>query len=468
MAKPTYDELLEENRQLRERCAEQERRIRQLERDVERLTELLEEARRAAKRQAAPFSKGEPKTDPKKPGRKSGLQHGRHGHRQPPRAQQIDEVCEAPLPAACPECLGPIEPIEVKTQYQVEIPRRPIHRRFNVAIGRCRNCGRRVQGHHPLQTSDALGAASCQLGAQAQAAVAQLNKDAGLSHGKVSAVFGSLFGVVLSRGAVARIVLRVAARLEPTYQAIVRSMPAQPFVSPDETGWRVGGRRAWLHVLVGQSVTCYRIAFSRGFDVPQSILGAGYQGQLIHDGWAPYDRFEEAIHQQCLAHLLERCRHLLEVATRGAVRFPRQVMALLEDALDLRDRFLEGEVSEHGLTVARGRLRFRTTRLLKWPRLNAANERFAAHLARHEDQLFAFLEYPGLDATNWRAEQALRPAVVNRKVWGGNRTRDGARAQSVLMSVLRSCRQQQRDALEFLGQVLRGGRPRLKLLPSGP
>ncbi|MGH2621863.1 MAG: IS66 family transposase [Anaerolineales bacterium] len=465
---PTYDDLLEEIKELRQRCAEQERRIKQLERDNERLTELLEESRRAAKRQSAPFSKGEPKADPKKPGRKSGLQHGRHGHRQPPRPEQIDEVHEAPLPAACPGCHGPIELIEVKTQYQGEIPRRPIYRQFNVHIGRCCDCGRRVQGHHPLQTSDALGAAGSQLGAQAQAAVVQLNKDAGLSHGKVSAVFGSLFGLSLSRGAVARIVLRVAARLEPTYRAIERSMPAQPFVTPDETGWRVGGRRAWLHVLVGPLVTCYRIAFSRGYDVPESILGAGYQGQLIHDGWAPYDRFEQAIHQQCLAHLLERCRHLLEVATRGAVRFPRQVMGLLEDALDLRDRFLDGEVSDHGLAVARGRLRSRTVRLLKWPRLNAANERLAAHLARHEDQLFTFLEHPGLDATNWRAEQALRPAVVNRKVWGGNRTPDGAEAQSILMSVLRTCRQQQRDAFEFVSQVLCGRRPRLKLLPGGP
>lgn len=50
-----------------------------------------------------------------------------------------------------------------------------------------------------------------------------------------------------------------------------------------------------------------------------------------------------------------------------------------------------------------------------------ANETFAGHLYRNLNHLFTFLRRPGLDATNWRAEQAVRPAVVNRKLWGGHR-----------------------------------------------
>ena len=36
--------------------------------------------------------------------------------------------------------------------------------------------------------------------------------------------------------------------------------------------------------------------------------------------------------------------------------------------------------------------------------------------------LFTFLRVPGVQATNWRAEYAIRPPVVCRKAWGGNRT----------------------------------------------
>jgi len=54
------------------------------------------------------------------------------------------------------------------------------------------------------------------------------------------------------------------------------------------------------------------------------------------------------------------------------------------------------------------------------------NRRLLDHLARERDHLFTFLRAPGVQATNWRAEQAIRPAVVCRKAWGGNRTWAGA------------------------------------------
>ena len=78
---------------------------------------------------------------------------------------------------------------------------------------------------------------------------------------------------------------------------------------------------------------------------------------------------------------------------------------------------------------------------------------------------FTFLRQPGLDATNWRAELAIRFGVILRKVWGGSRTWAGARAQAVLMSVWRTCWQQGRSALDFLSQVLRGAPVALALPP---
>ena len=96
---------------------------------------------------------------------------------------------------------------------------------------------------------------------------------------------------------------------------------------------------------------------------------------------------------------------------------------------------------------------------------SAANERLAQHLWAHRDDLFTFLRQPGLDATNWRAELAVRFGVILRKVWGGSRTWAGARAQSVLMSVWRTCWQQGRSALDFLSQLLRGTPVALALPP---
>jgi hypothetical protein len=72
---------------------------------------------------------------------------------------------------------------------------------------------------------------------------------------------------------------------------------------------------------------------------------------------------------------------------------------------------------------------------------------------------------PGLDATNWRAELAIRFGVILRKVWGGSRAWVGARAQAVLMSVWRTCWQHGRLAPDFLSQLLRGAPTALVLPP---
>jgi transposase len=445
-------------------CQALQRRLRDLQAENDRLRRQLDEATRAGKRQAAPFAKGQPTGQPRKPGRKPGKEYGNKAHRRPPPPDQIDETHEAPLPAVCPDCGGPLDETHIAQQFQVEIPRKPIHRRFNIHVGQCRQCHRRVQGRHPLQTSDALGAAAAQLGPDAQAAVVELNKQGGLSHGKVSRCLQSLFGIPLSRGGSVHTVLRAASRCEPVYEAIRQTVAQSDWVVPDETGWRVAGRPAWLHALVGPEVTAYVIDPTRSGAVAEAILGLDYEGAMVHDGWSPYDRFKDARHQQCLQHLLRRCDEMEAAATRGAVCFPRRVAELLRAGLDLRGRHAAGDISRHGLAVARGRLENRLSDLIFPLKTNAANERLAQHLWNHRDDLFTFLRQPGLDATNWRAELAIRFGVILRKVWGGSRTWVGARAQSVLMSVWRTCWQQGHSALDFLSQLLRG-KPAALVLP---
>jgi transposase len=437
-------------------CQALQRRLRDLQASNDRLRRQLDEATRAGKRQAAPFSKGQPAAQPKTPGRKPGKDYGPKAHRRPPSPEQIDEAHEARLPDACPDCGGPLDETHITHQFQVEIPRKPIHRQFNIHVGQCRRCHRRVQGRHPLQTSDALGAAAAQLGPDAQAAVVELNKQAGLSHGKVTRCLESLFGIPLSRGGSVHTVLRAAAQCEPAYEAIRQTVGQSEWVVPDETGWRVGGRPAWLHTLVSPQATAYVIDPTRSGAVAEAILGLDYDGTMIHDGWSPYDRFGDAHHQQCLNNLLRRADDMAATVTRGAVRFPRRVAELLRAGLDLRDRHAAGEISGHGLAVARGRLENQLSDLIFPPKTNAANERLARHLWAHRDELFTFLRQPGLDATNWRAELAIRFGVILRKVWGGSRTWAGARAQAVLMSVWRTCWQQGCSALDFLSQLLRG------------
>lgn len=173
--------------------AERDVRIAELER-------LLEASRRAGKRQAAPFSKGDPTDEPARPGRRAGEAHGRHGHRLPPA--EPDRIVDAPLPECCPHCGGEVEHERDADQFQTELPAlpAPVTTRFLVGVGRCRSCGRRAQGRHPEQASDALGAAAAQVGPTAKAWAAWLHYTLGVSFEKVAKLFAERFGLTVTAG----------------------------------------------------------------------------------------------------------------------------------------------------------------------------------------------------------------------------------------------------------------------------
>lgn len=459
---PAPQQIIEEQRREIERLRDDLRRSeaerQRLRRENEKLKEELEAARRAVSRQAAPFSRGTCVAHPRRPGRKPGAAYGRRAHRSAP--DHVDEIYAAPLPAACPYCAGRLRPVRVAAQFQEELPvQRPLVRRFDIHIGQCTQCHRRVQGHHPLQTSEALGAAAVQLGPQATALAVLLNKRYGMAYGKIATLLRERFGLTITRGGLVHAIHRAARQAQPTYDTLRATIRGSPVVTVDETSWRVAAVLQWLWVWTTPDTTVYAILPGRGLAHAASVIGLDYPGVLQPDGGHSYRYFTDAAHQTCLAHLLRRCRVLL-------LDYPGQpwvvtVKAILQAALRTRDRSQAGAVSAHGLAVARGHYIERLGQLLqRTPSRRLTVRRFQQHLIVACDAIFSFLFDPTLDATTWRAEHALRPAVITRKTCGGgNRTARGAVSQQVLTSVLRTADQRRLDATDLLVTLLTAPTP---------
>ncbi len=443
-----------------EKVARLEREIEALKKENERLRRLLEEALRSAKRQAAPFSRRGPKAHP----------------------QNLDAKQEASTGG---DVVGRFPEVSMRSSTYL------CRRSVRIAEGECRKGASyasirpRFRNHEWSALSfafmwDAAGVADggCKAGIPGRPPMPSAvllrnwaperwpwprnsNKGLGLPYGKTAAVLEEAFGLRVSRGGLCQALQRVANKAEPTYQALVEQVRASPSVTPDETGWRVGGQLWWMWVFSTAQVSVYAIQPGRGFEQAAMVLGADFAGFLVRDGWSAYRQFLQALHQTCLAHLLRRCREMILVAGQGETVFPRTVQAILQAALQLRDRREEGQISERGLAVARGRLEARLDRSLQRSYRSPRNRRLANHLVRERDALFTFLNCPGLEATNWRAEQAIRPMVVTRKVWGGNRTTQGARTQGILVSILQTCRQQLRCASSILQTLICSSQPKV-------
>ena len=202
----------------------------------------------------------------------------------------------------------------------------------------------------------------------------------------------------------------------------------------------------------------------RGYEQSRVILGIGYYDAfLVHDGCVPYGSPS--------SKLPESSADLLPGGGgdpfSGRNSFPRGDSDLLQASLALRDRYQQGEVSEHGLPGATGRLEAKLDRWLERRCRNPANRRLRRHLQHQRPWLCTFLYCPGLEATNHRAEQALRDGHRPQGV-GRQSNLGGARTQQVLVSVLRTCWQQGKDPFVRLVRLLRSPQAVTLDLAPGP
>ena len=445
--------------------AQLQQELAELREQIAQLQQRTAEVERAGKRQATPFARKKRSANPKKPGRQAG--QGSFKHRAKPVPEEVNETKEAPLDG-CPNCGGELADRKEHEQFVIDIPPvKPVITRFVTHSGYCARCNKRVRSQHPEQISSATGAAGVLVGPRAKALAADMKHRLGLSYGKVCELINDAFGLKVTRSAWCQADQRLAQQARPVYQELIEVIRASAVAHADETGWRIGTLSAWLWVFTNQEVTVYAIKDNRSHDVVVEILGQAFQGVLVSDCFTAYDHQELAnwLKQKCVGHLLKNLSDIEDQKTGGAVRFARDVMALLREALALKKEKPDLDLTT--FTQRATALEDRLDRLIHERRrfTDPDNKRFAKRLRKHRDHLLRFLYVDELDATNNLAERRLRPAVITRKTTGCNRTQGGADAHAILSSVLVTCRQRTIPIVDFLVRLQQFGRdpPSLKL-----
>jgi len=97
------------------------------------------------------------------------------------------------------------------------------------------------------------------------------------------------------------------ALMETTIQAALQQSCVVHF---DETGLRVNGRLAWLHVAFTNGLTYYFVHTKRG-QLAMDILPK-FQGNAIHDGWKSCVGYQACAYFLCNAHHLRELQFILE------------------------------------------------------------------------------------------------------------------------------------------------------------
>lgn len=442
------EEALAEAREQICRLQEQVRvlsvRVEQLERENRQLREQLGDAERAAARQAGPFRREPrrkvPESQKKRPGRGQG-----HAGANRAVPKQVDEQVDVPL-SGCPKCGGPLTDVLALEQYIEEIPPvRPHVTRLVTYSGECACCGE-VHSTHPLQTSRAGGAAKVQLGPRALAFGAFLNKRLGLSMRNTCRVLEQ-FGLRLTAGGLSQALVRMADRLGDWFEGLGEDLRRSHAVFADETSWWVGGPGWWLWTFTTPQTTVYQVAESRGSQVVREMLGDEFRGVLVSDCLASYDPIDCRKHK-CIAHHLRAIAEALKrpdtpdaTYLSGWKRLFAAVTALWR---------AQPEMPPAAFLAERARIESAVKRLLDQPLRQPGDVAIQNRLLKQQPHLLGCLYDPAVEPTNNRAERALRPAVIARKISCGNRTDQGRACWEILTSLAQTCHQR---GLNFIDEL---------------
>lgn len=166
------------------------------------------------------------------------------------------------------------------------------------------------------------------------------------------------------------------------------------------------------------------------------------------------------VFQLCLAHQLRDLQGVIVAAPRA--RWARQMQKLFRDAIHLRHRFLDGEMTLEGFSRRVTEMENHLDRLLAKSLTNEAAGKLQARYITHRDKLLTFLHYPEVPPTNNESERALRPSVIHRKVTNGFRSEWGANAYAAIQTVIATAKLKGEEVFQAIVNLM--GTPILPFL----
>lgn len=379
---------------------------------------------------------------PKTPGQKAG-----HEGFTRIKPETIDRTVESRL-QHCPDChhrLSKSQEVISHIQEDIIPARREVtlykkHRYF------CRHCEKIVTApYSPEEVPHGY------LGPNLLVQTVLFKYHHGLPFNKIKELFESLCHFEVSEGALAQALQRLSEWLGVEVEEILGAIRSSPDLHMDETGWKVNGQNHWLWAFVNRRLALYRVRRSRGAKVPKELIPKDFQGILISDFYAAYNRLPGK-KQKCLVHLMREMHGLfVKDQTPEFLKYYQRLKRIIGDALKLKELHgtLDPPVYQRRVTLLEKRLFLWSCREHENKNLKRLSKRFLKHWLH----LLTFLKHPGISFNNNLAERMIRPHVIIRNRSFQNRSDKGAKAHEVLMSLLHTAQLQDRNPITFFKEA---------------
>lgn len=341
----------------------------------------------------------------------------------------------------CPDCGSELgSPFRIESRIIEEIPEpQPVRvTEYKIAHYRCPCCRKEVV------SNDASCPHEGRFGNNTIAQATLLKYEDRLPHRKIESALNRMHGLKISPATIFDLTRRAAEAVQPEYNAILNKIRGAPILYVDETGIHVQGKKHWIWTFTTPSETFFVIRKSRGTKVLIEVLTRRFKGIIVCDGWKPYARFTKRL-QRCWAHLLRESKDLSE-KFEEAIPLHNTLKELYESLIKALESDPPPEVRINLWNSAQEVLRHLIESVYSIEKV----QRFIGKINNGFDYWFTFIINPGVEPTNNRAERALRPQVVLRKILGTLRNDKGTSIHERIMTTLATWGQRGLDCLQML------------------
>ena len=381
------------------------------------------------------------------PPKKLGAPPGHPGwYRKTP--DHIDETEEVEL-CQCPHCggkdLGECSEIEEHIQEDIVLPRVKVTK-YRRHYYWCYNCKKKVSGKGQEEIPKSY------IGPQAKAVAAFLKYVVKVSTRDIQKIFKELCGLTIVPSSIPGFNNQARIKCAPLYDAILDKIKQALYLHADETGCPVNGKNWWDWIFVTSKLCLHLVHHSRGQQVVEEVLGKKYDGILLSDFLSAYNKIETKAKQRCLVHLLRDLKKILECTDPedAQYRYCQRLKHVIQQAIELSEKYKAAEVSDQQFAEQKQQIKESIKDFLYPDPQKSHLTRLAKRLNRHQDELFTFLDYPGIPYHNNFAERMIRPSVLLRKITFGLRSDNGILNHSVLMSVLQTGRLNAKNSIKLI------------------
>jgi transposase len=260
---------------------------------------------------------------------------------------------------------------------------------------------------------------------------------------------------------------RAAEAVEPAYQELAEQLPSQAALHIDESPTKEGQAKAWVWTFVAATFTFFACRLSRAREVATDLLGSSFDGVIHCDRAKMYWSFGRL--QWCWAHLKRDFQALIDSRCNTKKRLGHDLMRQTRKLFELWHKVRDGTMSHSTFQRQVQPIRQTVDALLLRGYFNALTHGFCKELWEHRQRLWTFVDVEGIEPTNNAAEQALRHAVIWRKLSFGTQSASGSRFVERMLTVVETCRRQNHAVFAWLMEAVQAhhtGQPAPSLLPA--